>query len=141
MYLPLKTILLLGTALVAAVPTTNDAPHDDASQPQEIDDLSGNPISLEGLTTLDTPRWSDMVKVASALEPKTHVIMHARADGRVFVNFIKADPAPECFRPKPPAELKSGDLVAEEEQRGCKWDCFKKYGPVFGRKCMRDCED
>ena len=37
--------------------------------------------------------------------------------------------------PKPPAKLKLGGGLVAGEQLGCKWDCFKKYGPVFGRKC------
>lgn len=133
MYLSLKTILLLGATLIAAAPTTNDVTSD-AIQSKEIE-VSGVHILLDGLT-MYTPRFKDLMNVFKGMDDDTHIIIHKRADGRGIVARHKGDPADRCKKPA----ADSGNLVAREPH-GCKWGCFKKYGLVLGRKCMKDCED
>ncbi|KAK7712798.1 hypothetical protein SLS63_012292 [Diaporthe eres] len=137
MYFSLKTILVLGAAVVAAVPITNAATPD-AIRSQGLD-VSGSPIFAAAKPLIEQ------------LDDDTHLIVERRADGTGALYLGKGEPNHTRDPDSPLWEglaaesrelTQADDLTARDaEQSKCKWRCLKKYGPLLGRKCMKKCKD
>lgn len=117
MYLSLKTIFLLGAALAAAVPTTNDATSD-ATLSQEID-ASGSYISPDGLTQ-GGPRKGDIMKIGHKLDDHTHILISNLGGGGVQWNVNVGHPTEQCLGRKPAVDPTTNDATsaATLEARG-----------------------
>lgn len=96
MYLSIKTILLMGVALAAAVPTTNDATSD-ATLSQELD-ASGSSISPDGPTTGDQIEelFGEIRHLIDKIDNSSYLTIERDADGRGVLRYSKGSPILTC---------------------------------------------
>lgn len=131
MYLSLKTILLLGAALVAAVPapTTPDAQGLDvsgtgSSHPPAPDALPAGDVDekvLEALKLL-RDRWDNL--------HKNQTTTVAAQDEKALEGAKKIIET-----------IFNNQTTTAAVQSKCKRKCLKKYGPILGIGCMKKCKD